>query len=98
MNNLKLPSPKMMDEAVAANMRIGLNQNDVARKGWAVSGAEAVALHLSIDVTMVDLREEAEREKVGIIPDSMQARYPNLTEHINAGGEYTDWRRRPANE
>jgi len=86
MNNLKLPSPKMMDVAVAANLRIGLNQNDIARKGWAVSGTEAVALlRSSGDVTMVDLREEAEREKVGIIPNSLHACYSNLAKHINAG-------------
>ena len=36
MNNLKLPNPKMMDVAVPANMHIGLPQEQVAAKGWAV--------------------------------------------------------------
>jgi hypothetical protein len=45
MNNLKLPNPKMMDVAVPANMQVGLHQDEIARKGWAVSAAEAVALH-----------------------------------------------------
>ena len=44
MNNLKLPNPKMMDVAVPANMRVGLHQEEVARQGWAVSAAEAMAL------------------------------------------------------
>jgi sulfur dioxygenase len=35
MNNLKLPNPKMMDVAVPANIRVGLHQDEVARKGWA---------------------------------------------------------------
>ncbi|MGA7229680.1 MAG: MBL fold metallo-hydrolase, partial [Xanthobacteraceae bacterium] len=37
MNNLKLPNPKMMDVAVPANMRVGLHQEEVARKGWALT-------------------------------------------------------------
>ena len=44
MNNLKLPNPKMMDVAVPANMRVGLHQEEVARKGWALSAADAIAL------------------------------------------------------
>jgi glyoxylase-like metal-dependent hydrolase (beta-lactamase superfamily II) len=39
MNNLKLPNPKMMDVAVPANMHVGLHQDEIARKGWAVSAA-----------------------------------------------------------
>ena len=41
MNNLNLPNPKMMDVAVPANMRVGLAQEEIARRGWAVSAAEA---------------------------------------------------------
>src|SRR5208282_2746733 len=44
MNNLKLPDPKMMDVAVPANMHVGLHQDEIARKGWAVSAAEAGTL------------------------------------------------------
>src|SRR6202008_2981854 len=40
MNNLKLPNPKMMDVAVPANMRIGLAQDAVAQKGWAVQAED----------------------------------------------------------
>src|SRR5271170_5744201 len=41
MNSLKLPNPKMMDVAVPANMRVGLRQEEIARKGWALLAAEA---------------------------------------------------------
>src|SRR6202161_2799405 len=41
MNNLKLPNPKMMDVAVPANMRVGLHQDAVAKKGWALSATDA---------------------------------------------------------
>ncbi len=78
MNNLKLPNPKMMDVAVPANMRVGLHQEEVARKGWALSAAEAIALRGRADVALVDLREKSEREKHGIIPGSLHAPYPHL--------------------
>src|SRR3984885_13837981 len=86
MNNLKLPIPKMMDVAVAANMRVGLRQEEVARKGWALSATEAMALRGRTDVAIVDLREKSEREKHGVIPGSLHAPYPSLPEHIAAGG------------
>jgi sulfur dioxygenase len=86
MNNLKLPNPKMMDVAVPANMRVGLHQEEVARKGWAVSAADAIALCGRRDVAIVDLREKSEREKHGVIPGSLHAPYPALPENIAAGG------------
>ena len=41
MNNLNLSNPKMMDVAVPANMRQGLAQQEIARRGWAVTAEEA---------------------------------------------------------
>jgi glyoxylase-like metal-dependent hydrolase (beta-lactamase superfamily II)/rhodanese-related sulfurtransferase len=86
MNGLKLPNPKMMDVAVPANMQVGLRQEEIARRGWALSAAEAIALHGRPGVSIVDLREQGEREKHGIIPHSLHAPYPDLREHIGAGG------------
>ena len=86
MNNLKLPNPKMMDVAVPANMHVGLRQEEIARKGWALSAAEAMALRGRPDVAIVDLREKSEREKHGVIPGSLHAPYPDLQENIRAGG------------
>jgi glyoxylase-like metal-dependent hydrolase (beta-lactamase superfamily II)/rhodanese-related sulfurtransferase len=86
MNNLKLPNPKMMDVAVPANMHVGLHQDEIERKGWAVSAAEAVTLDGRPDVAIVDLREKGERDKHGIIPGSLHAPYPDLQENISAGG------------
>ena len=43
MNNLNLPNPKMMDVAVPANLRVGLAQEAIAQRGWAVSADDAVA-------------------------------------------------------
>jgi glyoxylase-like metal-dependent hydrolase (beta-lactamase superfamily II)/rhodanese-related sulfurtransferase len=86
MNNLKLPNPKMMDVAVPANTRVGLHQEEVARKGWALTAAEAIALSERPDIALVDLREQSEREKHGSIPGSLHAPYPSLQEELAAGG------------
>src|SRR6516225_1811431 len=86
MNNLKLPNPKMMDVAVPANIHVGLHQDEIRRKGWAVSGAEALVLRGRSDVAIVDLREKGERDRHGIIPGSLHAPYPDLQENISAGG------------
>jgi len=86
MNNLKLPNPKMMDVAVPANMHVGLHQDEIARKGWAVTAAEAVALRGRPDVAIVDLREKRERERHGTIPGSLHAPFPDLQENVSGGG------------
>ena len=44
MNNLHLPNPKMMDVAVPANLHMGLAQDAVARRGWALLPSEARAM------------------------------------------------------
>jgi sulfur dioxygenase len=86
MNNLKLANPKMMDVAVPANIQIGLRQEEIARKGWALSAAEAMALCGTREAVIVDLREKSEREKHGVIPGSLHAPYPDLREQIAPGG------------
>jgi len=86
MSKLKLANPKMMDVAVPANMRQGLAQDEIARKGWAVTPAQALALVGKPDVALIDLRERSEREKHGVIPASLHAPYPDLQENIRPGG------------
>jgi glyoxylase-like metal-dependent hydrolase (beta-lactamase superfamily II)/rhodanese-related sulfurtransferase len=86
MNSLNLPNPKMMDVAVPANMRIGLAQQIVDSKGWAVSAEEAKALLNRPDVALVDLREEQERRKHGIIPGSLHVPYPDVAASLKPDG------------
>ena len=86
MENLHLPNPKMMDVAVPANMRQGLLQAEIARRGWAVGPKEAAHLLAHHNVTPVDLRERCEREKHGFIPGSLHAPYPDLQENLGEGG------------
>ncbi|RWB68550.1 MAG: MBL fold metallo-hydrolase [Mesorhizobium sp.] len=86
MNNLNLANPKMMDVAVPANMRVGLHQDDIASRGWAVSAEQALALVGRPDVALIDLREQSERERHGVIPGAIHLPYARLQENIMSGG------------
>ena len=76
----------MMDVAVPANMRVGLPQEEIARRGWAVAATEAKMLVGDPGVALVDLRERSEREKYGVIPGSLHAPYTELQENVRPGG------------
>ena len=86
MAGLKLANPKMMDVAVPANMRQGLHQEEVARRGWAMAPLAAQALLGRPDAVLIDLRERSERERHGCIPGALHAPYPNLAENLGPGG------------
>jgi glyoxylase-like metal-dependent hydrolase (beta-lactamase superfamily II)/rhodanese-related sulfurtransferase len=86
MNNLKLPNPKMMDVAIPSNMRVGMHQDEIAKRSWALSAAEALTLAGRPDVALVDLREAGERAKHGTIPGSLHLPYPELRENLERGG------------
>ena len=86
MANLKLANPKMMDVAVPANMRQGLHQEEVAKRGWALEAEDAKTLLGRKDVMLIDLREKSERDRHGCIPGALHAPYPDLQENISEGG------------
>ena len=86
MNGLDLPNPKMMDVAVPANMRQGLHQEEVARRGWAVTAEAGKALLGRRDVALVDLRERGERQRHGEVPGALHVPYQDLQEGIRPGG------------
>ncbi len=86
MNGLHLSNPKMMDVAVPANMRQGLAQAEIARRGWALTAEQARHLLGRRDVALIDLRERTERAKHGVIPGALHAPYPELQENIQPGG------------
>ncbi len=87
MNNLKLPNPKMMDVAVPANLRQGLHQEEVAKRGWALPIPQALKLMGGDGLTMIDLRETTERQKHGTIPGSVHLPYPDLAHNLQPGGK-----------
>jgi sulfur dioxygenase len=86
MNNLHLPNPKMMDVAVPTNMRIGLAQDVVAGKGWAIGAEQAMGLMGAPEITLIDLREDQERKKHGTIPGSLHVPYPDLESSLKEDG------------
>ena len=75
-----------MDVSIPANMKVGLDQEDVARRGWATTAQQAVRLVGQPDVALIDLRERSERERHGVIPGSLHVPYPSLQENISTGG------------
>jgi len=86
MNGLNLPDPKMMDVAVPANMRQGLHQEEVAKRGWTVTAEAGKALLGRRDVALIDLREGGERQRHGEIPGALHVPYQDLQEGIRPGG------------
>ncbi len=86
MASLNLPNPKMMDVAVPSNMKIGLAQQEIARRGWALDADKAIGMIGRPDIAFIDLREQSERAKHGSIPGSLHAPYGDLQENIGAGG------------
>src|SRR6202035_5311874 len=75
MNNLKLPNPKMMDVAVPANMKVGLAQEEIARRAWSLTAKEAQRVVGQSDVALIDLRERSVRERQGTIAGSLHVPY-----------------------
>ncbi len=86
MNNLGLPDPKMMDVAVPANQKIGFSPDLPEIERCTISAADVVARTDRSENIFIDLREETEREKNGIIPNSVHVPYLNLTDFIKPGG------------
>ena len=80
MAGLNLPNPKMMDVAVPENMRMGLTLDK--QREVATVTSEAIIMDNAAGMILVDLREEAERVKSGIIPGSVHAPYSRLDQHL----------------
>lgn len=78
MNNLNLADPKMMDVAVPANLTLGLTRlpTEIAEKSL---GMEAALAYLRDGTALwIDLREDSERRRDGIIPNSIHVPYQQL--------------------
>jgi glyoxylase-like metal-dependent hydrolase (beta-lactamase superfamily II)/rhodanese-related sulfurtransferase len=86
MNSLGLADPKMMDVAVPANLHIGLAQGEVARKGWALDGEQLQRLLERENPLLIDLREDTERRREGVLPGSLHLCYDDLSEGLAPGG------------
>ncbi len=89
MNNLNLPDPKIMDVAVPANLAIGLSSEGPDIQDYTVPAERAMQRLDRADTLFVDLREESERARDGIIPGSVHMPYQQLRENIKPGGLLT---------
>jgi glyoxylase-like metal-dependent hydrolase (beta-lactamase superfamily II) len=86
MNALDLPNPKMMDVAVPANLAIGAAQRGAEGEAWALSPREAIALVGCGEMLLVDLREDEERLREGVIPGAIHTPYATLEKVLKPGG------------
>jgi glyoxylase-like metal-dependent hydrolase (beta-lactamase superfamily II)/rhodanese-related sulfurtransferase len=86
MGNLNLPNPKLMDVVLPANMHVGLHQDELAKQGLALNAREAIESLGRTDVLLVDLRENSERTKHGMLSGALHAPYPMIDESLKPGG------------
>ena len=86
MDNLDLPDPKMMDQAIPANLAIGFHLDDPVISEYTLSVAEAAERLGKRDTLFIDVREDSERERDGVIPGSIHAPYPDLGSSVKSGG------------
>jgi glyoxylase-like metal-dependent hydrolase (beta-lactamase superfamily II)/rhodanese-related sulfurtransferase len=86
MGNLNLPNPKLMDVVVPANMHVGLHQDELAKQGLALNAREAIESLGWPEILLVDLRENSERAKHGMLSGALHAPYPAIEENLQPGG------------
>jgi glyoxylase-like metal-dependent hydrolase (beta-lactamase superfamily II)/rhodanese-related sulfurtransferase len=86
MGKLNLPNPKLMDVVIPANMHVGLHQDELAKQGLALTARDAIASLGRPEILLVDLRENAERTKHGMLSGALHAPYPGIEESLRPGG------------
>ncbi|MCH7555769.1 MAG: MBL fold metallo-hydrolase [Proteobacteria bacterium] len=88
MDNLNLPDPKQMDVAVPANIHIGAVQDAAgdAMAAWALHCEKLIGREGRDADLLVDLREDNERARDGVIAGSVHAPYTRLAQFIEPGG------------
>jgi len=86
MGNLNLPNPKLMDVVVPANMHVGLHQEELEKQGLALSARAAIESLGRPEVLLVDLRENGERARHGMLSGALHAPYPSVGESLQPGG------------
>ena len=85
MNSLNLPNPKMMDVAVPANLKVGLSQDAIEKRGWSLTCPQALDKLGSSEIVLVDLRDQNERDRHGVIPGSVHVPYSDLEASVTPG-------------
>jgi rhodanese-related sulfurtransferase len=65
---------------------MGLKQDDLTAMGLALTCEECAGRLDDPDLVLIDLRDNAERRRKGVIPGSIHAPYPDLDENVHPGG------------
>ena len=65
---------------------LGCAQEDNAHRDWTIAAETALAYLGNPEFAFVDLRENSERKKHGVIPGSLHAPYHDLIENVHPGG------------
>ena len=86
MNNLVLPTPEMMDVVIPKNQKIGFAQQPSETISQTSSAKAILGQFKNNKILFIDLRENSERDKNGIIPNSVHVPYQNLSDLIKPGG------------
>jgi rhodanese-related sulfurtransferase len=67
-------------------MHVGLHQEDLAKQGLAINARDAIQNLGWPDILLVDLRENSERAKHGMLSGALHAPYPSIEESLRPGG------------
>ena len=86
MDNLNLPDPTKMDVAVPANLAIGFSGDAPDIQEHSIPADRAIERVGYSETLFIDLREESERVRDGIIPGSVHMPYQHLRGSIKPGG------------
>jgi glyoxylase-like metal-dependent hydrolase (beta-lactamase superfamily II)/rhodanese-related sulfurtransferase len=86
MNGLGLDNPRQMDVVVPANLSIAVPQDGPDMAQDALSATEARSRLDADDAIFVDLREDGERIRDGVIPGSVHVPYVELDQYVKKGG------------
>ena len=86
MDSLILPDPTKMDVAVPANQAIGFSGDALDILEHTIPADRAIERVGNSETLFIDLREESERVRDGIIPGSVHTPYQHLRQNIEPGG------------
>ena len=86
MDNLNLPDPTKMDVSVPANLAIGFSGDAPDIQEHSIPADRAIERVGCSETLFIDLREESERVRDGIIPGSVHMPYQQLRQNIKPGG------------
>ena len=81
MNNLNLPNPNMMDIAVPTNLKLGIDHNR-QKINSGIDPNKFNKIKKDDKSILIDLREQNEIDKEGVIKNSTIVRFPEINEYL----------------